>query len=99
MEEQERGEETEVDDDPARDRAVRAIGLTPDEHNGLIDRARARRRWEVVPLCSTAARRNSGLSSTVFSHSDSLMLLLVLSRLRIAIVGAHPQLCGDIVSH
>ena len=36
MEEQERGEETEVDDDPARDRAVRAIGLTPDEHNGPL---------------------------------------------------------------
>ena len=62
MEEQERGEETEVDDDPARDRAVRAIGLTPEEHNGLTERAWARRRWEVVPLRSTAARRNSGLS-------------------------------------
>ena len=62
MEEQERGQETEVDDDPARDRAVRAIVLTPDEHNGLTDRAWARRHWEVVPLRSTAAHRNSGRS-------------------------------------
>ncbi len=61
MEEQERGEEAEVDDDPARDRAVRVIGLTPEEHHELSDRAWARRRWEVVPLRATAAR-NSGPS-------------------------------------
>jgi len=61
VEEQERGEEAEVDDDPARDRAVRVIGLTPEEHHELSDRAWARRRWEVVPLRATAAR-NSGPS-------------------------------------
>jgi len=61
VEEQECGEEIEIDDDPARDRAVRVIGLTPEEHNELADRAWARRRWEVVPLRATAAR-NSGSS-------------------------------------
>jgi hypothetical protein len=67
---EERGEETEVVDDPARDRAARVIGL-PDtrrnveECNELTDRAWARawarRRWEVVRLRATAAR-NSGPS-------------------------------------
>jgi len=61
VEEQERGEEAEVDDDPAHERAVRVIGLTPGEHLGLSDKAWARRRWEVVPLRATA-RRHSGLS-------------------------------------
>lgn len=61
VEEQERGEDAEVDDDPARDRAVRVIGLTPEEHHELSEKAWARRRWEVVPLRSTA-RRHSGLS-------------------------------------
>ncbi|KAH9065619.1 hypothetical protein EDB87DRAFT_1592050 [Lactarius vividus] len=61
VEEQERGEEAEVDDDPARDRAVRVIGLAPEERHELSDRAWARRRWEVVPLRATAAR-NSGPS-------------------------------------
>jgi len=61
MEELERGDETEVDDDPARDRAVRVIGLTPEEHHELSDRDWARRRWEVVPLHSTATR-NAGSS-------------------------------------
>lgn len=61
VEEQERGEEAEVDDDPAHDRSVRVIGLTPEEHNELTERAWARRRWVVVPLRATAAR-NSGPS-------------------------------------
>jgi DDB1- and CUL4-associated factor 11 len=56
VEEQERGDDAEVDDDPARDRAVRVIGLSPEEHHGLGRGAWARRRWEVVPLRSTAAR-------------------------------------------
>ena len=60
VEEQERGEETEVDDDPARDRAVRVIGMTPEQDHELTERAWARRRWEVIPLRATAAR-NSGL--------------------------------------
>ncbi|KAF8265763.1 hypothetical protein EI94DRAFT_1734731 [Lactarius quietus] len=61
VEEQERGEETEIDDDPARDRAVRVIGMTPEQDHELTERAWARRRWEVVPLRATAAR-NSTLS-------------------------------------
>lgn len=61
VEEQERGEETEIDDDPARDRAVRVIGMTPEQDHELPEKAWARRRWEVVPLRATAAR-NSGLS-------------------------------------
>ncbi|KAI9444433.1 hypothetical protein BJY52DRAFT_1128190 [Lactarius psammicola] len=61
VEELERGDETEVDDDPARDRAVRVVGMTPEEHHELSDKALARRRWEVVPL-RTAATRNAGSS-------------------------------------
>lgn len=61
VEEQERGEETEIDDDPARDRAVRVIGMTPEQDHELTERAWARRRWEVIPLRATAAR-NSGPS-------------------------------------
>lgn len=59
MEELEQGGETEVDDDPARDRAVRVVGLTPEENHELSDKAWARRRWEVVPLRTTATR-NAG---------------------------------------
>ena len=58
VDEQERGEDAEVDDDPARDRAVRVIGLTAKEHHELSDRASARRQWEVLPLRTTAARRS-----------------------------------------
>ncbi|KAI0308330.1 hypothetical protein B0F90DRAFT_1681935 [Multifurca ochricompacta] len=58
VEEQERGEEAEVDDDPARDRAVRVIGLAPEEHHELSDKAWTRRRWEVVSLRATAARHS-----------------------------------------
>jgi WD repeat-containing protein 23 len=56
VEEQERGEETEIDDDPARDRFVRVIGMTPEQDHELTERAWARRRWEVIPLRATAAR-------------------------------------------
>jgi DDB1- and CUL4-associated factor 11 len=56
VEEQERGDDAEVDDDPARDRSVRVIGLAPEEHHGLSCGAWARRRWEAIPLRSTAAR-------------------------------------------
>jgi DDB1- and CUL4-associated factor 11 len=62
VQEQERGEDSEVDDDPARDRPVRVIGLTREEHQQLSHEAWARRRWEVIPLRSTAAR-SSGLLS------------------------------------
>ncbi|KAI9455951.1 hypothetical protein BJY52DRAFT_1426997 [Lactarius psammicola] len=61
VEELGRGDETEVDDDPARDRAVRVVGMTPEEHHELSDKALARRRWEVVPL-RTGATRNAGSS-------------------------------------
>lgn len=53
VEELERGDETEVDDDPARDRAVRVVGRTPEEHHELSDKAWERRCWEVVPLRTT----------------------------------------------
>lgn len=61
VEEQDRGEDAEDDDDPARDRAVRVIGLTPEEHRELGDKAWARRQWTVLPL-RTAAARYSTLS-------------------------------------
>ena len=61
MEELEQGGETEVDDDPARDRAVRVVGLTPEENHELSDKAWARRRWEVVPLRTTATRNAGSL--------------------------------------
>lgn len=61
VEELERGDETEVDDDPARDRAVRVVGRTPEEHHELSDKAWERRRWEVVPL-RTAPTRNADSS-------------------------------------
>jgi WD repeat-containing protein 23 len=61
MEELERGDETEADDDPTRDRAVHVVGLTPEEHHELSDKAWARRRWEVVSLRTTATR-NTGSS-------------------------------------
>jgi WD repeat-containing protein 23 len=59
--EQDRGEDVEDDDDPAHDRAIRVIGLTPTEHRELSDKAWARRQWEVLPL-RTAAARYSTLS-------------------------------------
>jgi WD repeat-containing protein 23 len=58
VDEQECGEDAEVDDDPARDRAVRFIGLTAEEHHELSDKAWARRQWEVLPLRTTVARRS-----------------------------------------
>jgi WD repeat-containing protein 23 len=56
VEELERGDETEIDDDPARDRAVRVVGRTSEEHHELSDKAWERRRWEVVPLRTTPTR-------------------------------------------
>ncbi|KAI9507809.1 hypothetical protein F5148DRAFT_1201869 [Russula earlei] len=56
VEEQDRGEDAEIDDDPARDRAVCVIGLTPEEHPELSDKAWVRRQWEVLPLRASAAR-------------------------------------------
>ena len=61
VEEQERGDEAEIDDDPSRERAVRVIGMTPEQDHELTERALERRCWEVIPLRATAAR-NSGLS-------------------------------------
>ena len=58
VEEQYRGEDAEVDDDPARNRAVRVIGLTAEEHYELNDKAWARQQWEVLPLRTTAARNS-----------------------------------------
>ena len=61
VEEQDRGEDAEDDDDPARDRAVRVIGLTPEEHRELGNKAWARRQWAVVPLRTAAARYSTTL--------------------------------------
>jgi DDB1- and CUL4-associated factor 11 len=58
VEEQDRGEDAEVDDDPAHDRAVRVIGLMSEEHRELNDKAWVRRQWELLPLRSTAARNS-----------------------------------------
>ncbi|KAI0003809.1 hypothetical protein BJV74DRAFT_811836 [Russula compacta] len=58
VEEQDRGEDAEVDDDPARDRDVRVVGLTPEELRELTPKACARRRWEVLPLRVSAARNS-----------------------------------------
>jgi len=59
VEEQDRGEDTEVDDHPARERAVRVIGLTHEEQSELNDKAWVRRQWEVLPLRTTAARNST----------------------------------------
>ncbi|KAI0295007.1 hypothetical protein BC826DRAFT_1136110 [Russula brevipes] len=58
VEEQDRGEDAEVDDDPAHDRDVCVIGLTPVERDELRDKAWARRQWQVLPLRATAARNS-----------------------------------------
>jgi hypothetical protein len=61
MEELERGDETEVDDDPSRDRAVRVVGRTPEEYQELSKKAWEHRCWEAVPLRTTPSR-NAGSS-------------------------------------
>ena len=61
VEEQEHGDETEIDDDPSRERAVRVIGMTPEQDHELTERALEHRCWEVIPLRAKAAR-NFGLS-------------------------------------
>jgi DDB1- and CUL4-associated factor 11 len=58
VEEQDRGEDAEVDDHPARDRSVHVIGLTLEEQSELSDKAWVRRQWEVLPLRTTAARNS-----------------------------------------
>ena len=59
MEELERGDETKVNDHPARERAVRVVGRTPEEHHELGEKAWERRRWEAVPLRTTPSRNAS----------------------------------------
>jgi len=59
--EQNRSEDAEVDEDPAPDRDIRVIGLTPEEHHELNVKAWVRSRWEVLPLRTIAAHRNSKL--------------------------------------
>jgi WD repeat-containing protein 23 len=56
VEDQDRGEDFEADDDPARDRAVRVIGLMYQEQFELSDKAWAHRQWKVLPLRTTPAR-------------------------------------------
>ena len=49
VEEQDRGEDAEDDDDPARDRAVRVIGLTPEGHSELSSRRKNTRLSSPLP--------------------------------------------------
>jgi hypothetical protein len=56
--------EQDRSEDAARDRDVRVIGLTPEvglTPEELSGEAWTRRRWEVLPLCTIAACRNSKL--------------------------------------
>ncbi|CAL1694003.1 unnamed protein product [Somion occarium] len=54
--EQERSEEGEVDDSPEKIRRVRVVGLTKADIAVMGDQAKARQRWEVIPLRSTRNR-------------------------------------------
>lgn len=56
--EEERGEEAEVDDSPEWGRKVRVLGIVNKsrEEKGILERARNRRRWQVIPLRQTDAR-------------------------------------------
>ena len=65
-EELERGDETKVNDHPARERAVRVVGRTPEEHHELGEKAWERRRWEAVPL-RTIPSPNASSSSFLIS--------------------------------
>jgi DDB1- and CUL4-associated factor 11 len=56
VEEQGHGEVAEDDDDPAHERDVRVIGLTPEGQSELSPKAWTRREWAVLPLRNTAAR-------------------------------------------
>ncbi|KDQ63158.1 hypothetical protein JAAARDRAFT_147176 [Jaapia argillacea MUCL 33604] len=59
--EQDRGEEGEVDDSPNGTRRVRVLAVDKGDDAELGDKARQRRRWQIVPLRTTAApRRGSG---------------------------------------
>jgi len=61
VEEQDRGEDGEIDDHPALDRAVRVIGVTSkeEEQREFSDNAWVRRQWEVLPLRTTPARNST----------------------------------------
>lgn len=56
--EEERGEEAEVDDSPELSRSVRVLSIanTVEDDEHLVDKARNRRRWQVIPLRTVNAR-------------------------------------------
>lgn len=55
--EEEWGEEAEVDDSPELYRNVRVSSINNlEEDAGLVEKARNRRRWQVVPLRTSNAR-------------------------------------------
>ena len=69
LEEQDRGEDAEVDDDLAHDRAVCVIGLMRQGHLEFSDKASARRQWEVLPLRTTLARYSTSSKCMVYGSS------------------------------
>ena len=53
---QDRGEEAEVDDSPDGLRKVRVLSILVHETEALGEKARQRRRWQVIPLRKSAQR-------------------------------------------
>ncbi|KAJ7455933.1 hypothetical protein B0H11DRAFT_2066334 [Mycena galericulata] len=56
--EEERGEEAEVDDSPEWGRKVKVLGIINKsrEEREIVEKARNRRRWQIIPLRQTDAR-------------------------------------------
>ncbi|KIK54187.1 hypothetical protein GYMLUDRAFT_918846 [Collybiopsis luxurians FD-317 M1] len=58
--EEDRGEEAEVDDSPDEKREVRMLTISPEHPRNLVERAKLRRQWEIIPL-RTANKRTTGV--------------------------------------
>lgn len=54
--EQDRNEAEEIDDSPDLLRPVKVVALTPDEVVGSSEKAKLRRKWEILPLRATKHR-------------------------------------------
>lgn len=61
--EEERGLEGEVDDSPELGRKVVVVGIAPNEREGAVSLANARRRWTVHPLRRLNARTSHSVTS------------------------------------
>jgi hypothetical protein len=72
--EQDRGEDTEVNETPHTIAMFVLFGLTPGERQESNNKDWTRRQWEVLPLRTTAVRRNSNLFSDVPSFEPCLWL-------------------------